>query len=107
VHLTKRVVDALEPGDEHFIVWDDEVSGLGVRVTKTGVKAFVVDYTTRVGRRRRLTIGRYGSSPPIRLVLKPRRSWDLSLSAPTPWRRSYSLAPRTPSRSSSRSTWST
>lgn len=60
MHLTKRVVEALEPGDEHFIVWDDEVSGLGVRVTKTGVKAFVVDYTTRVGRRRRLTIGRYG-----------------------------------------------
>ena len=34
VHLATLVVDAMEPGDEHFIVWDDQVSGLGVRVTK-------------------------------------------------------------------------
>lgn len=61
VHLTKRVVDGLETGDAHRIVWDDDVSGLGVRVTKAGVKSFVVDYTTGGGRRRRYTIGRYGT----------------------------------------------
>jgi len=61
VHLTKRVVDALETEKPHRIVWDDDVSGLGVRVTKAGVKSFVVDYTTGTGRRRRYTIGRYGA----------------------------------------------
>ena len=52
--ITKRVVDALEPG---AFVWD---RGFGVKATDGGGKVYVVSY--RIGRRkRRFTIGRHGS----------------------------------------------
>ena len=60
VRLPKRFIDQLEPKVAHYIVWDDDVSRFGVRVTTTGTKTFVIDYTTAVGRRRRQTIGRVG-----------------------------------------------
>ncbi len=60
VHLTKRLIEGLEHSDHNYTVWDDETKGLGLVVTKGGVKSFVLDYTTHAGRRRRLTVGRFG-----------------------------------------------
>src|SRR5262249_46608372 len=37
--------------------WDPAVSGLGVRVTAAGHRAFVLNYRTHAGRQRRYTIG--------------------------------------------------
>ena len=46
-----------KPGQSTRIEWDDEVSGLGLRVTAKGVKAFILNYRIH-GRERRMTLGR-------------------------------------------------
>ena len=42
--LTKRTIEALEPADKDYFVWDGELSGLGIRVFPTGRKQFVLQY---------------------------------------------------------------
>jgi integrase len=52
--LAQKMVDALRPG-ERRIVWDDALSGFGVRITE-GATSYVVDF--RLGsRRRRVSLG--------------------------------------------------
>jgi integrase len=59
--LTKRTVDALkvEPG-RAVIVWDSDVKGFGIAVSRGGVKSFLLNYRGAGGRERRYTIGRFG-----------------------------------------------
>jgi integrase len=65
--LTKRTVDATKP-DPNVVrfVWDDELKGLGLRVTPAGHKSYVFQY--RLGGRavnaRRVTIGEHGAVTP-------------------------------------------
>jgi integrase len=47
------------PATDKIIIWDAQVTGLGVRVTAAGHRSFVLDYRTRGGRRRRYTIGTF------------------------------------------------
>ena len=62
--LTKRTVDALLPPPHGATIhWDSGLKGFGLRVTANGVKAFVVDGYPG-GKRRRLTVGRYGPLTP-------------------------------------------
>jgi integrase len=57
--VTKRAVDALEPGLANTFLWDRELPRFGVKCTPAGAKSYVVQY--RVGRRlRRYTIGGHG-----------------------------------------------
>ena len=59
--LTKSLIAAIEPpasGTE--TLWDSEVRGFGVRVTKNGVKAFVLKYTNSAGVARWMTLCRVG-----------------------------------------------
>lgn len=60
--LTKKSIDAMKyraSENVRDVRWDDEISGLGVRVYPTGKKAFVLSY--RVNSRKRLmTLGAYG-----------------------------------------------
>ena len=62
--LTKRTLDALEPREKPFIVFDGALPGFGVRVMPSGVKAFVLEYRPGSGGRgvakSRLTLGRFG-----------------------------------------------
>jgi len=66
--LTDKVVSALAaPDSGNKIYYDapsakgtDYVAGFGVRVTAGGARAFILNYRTKAGRERRLTIG----SPP-------------------------------------------
>jgi integrase len=60
-HLTKRLVDALHCSRDmsRVFIWDDDVSGFGVVVQKSGTKSYVVQYRHR-GRSHRLTIGQHG-----------------------------------------------
>lgn len=61
--LTKRQIEALEPADKEYFVWDTELSGLGIRVFPTGRKQFVLQY--RFGRTsRRMSLGRFGALTP-------------------------------------------
>lgn len=53
------MVDALQPREGAFTVFDSEVSGFGVRVSPTGRKVFVLKYTKRAVQRW-VTLGPYG-----------------------------------------------
>ena len=55
-HLTERNAKAFEPAARNIIVYDDEVTGFGLRITQAGSRAFVLDYLFEA-RKRRLTIG--------------------------------------------------
>jgi integrase len=59
--LTKRIVDAAKPAsDREIFRWDGELRGFGLRVKPTGVKSYIIQYRTRAGISRRLTIGQHG-----------------------------------------------
>lgn len=57
--LTKRFVEAVKPGPKGTAVWDDEVTGFGLRVYPSGKRSYIVQYRAR-GRCRRYTIGLHG-----------------------------------------------
>ena len=60
--ITKRFVDAVEPAGEEVWIADGELAGLFLRVFRTGIKTFVVQYRHGRGRaapKRAYTIGRY------------------------------------------------
>ena len=42
--LTEKLVAALAPATAEYVVWDPEVTGLGVRVRPTGSKSFILVY---------------------------------------------------------------
>jgi integrase len=67
--ITKRTVDALHSNGSEFMLWDDTVSGFGVRVRPTGAKSYVVVYRAGAGRGapvRRYTIAAVGKITPER-----------------------------------------
>jgi hypothetical protein len=60
----ERLTDALikrlpVPATGNRVTWDTGVIGLGALVTATGHRGFVLNYSTRTGRRRRYTIGAF------------------------------------------------
>ena len=55
--LTERQIRDLKPGPKTAILWDREVTGLGVRITPAGSKAFILNYRVG-GRERRATLAR-------------------------------------------------
>ena len=61
--ISKRSVDALAITGKTEFLWDDELSGFGLRVTSNGAKSYVYQY--RMGGREaiktRYTIGKHGS----------------------------------------------
>ena len=64
--ITKRLVDATGPADRDVFVWDTEVRGFGLKVSKGGTKTYIFQY--RMGGRgsptRRYTIGPHGAFTP-------------------------------------------
>jgi len=57
--LTKRVVECLVPEAKERFVWDQELSGFGIRIYPTGRKIYVVQYRS-YGRTRRKNLGQHG-----------------------------------------------
>ena len=58
--LTDTIVKALPlPAKGNKITYDSEVRGFGARVTAAGARSFILNYRTRTGRERRVTIGAY------------------------------------------------
>ena len=58
--LTKRAIDAFLYEGGWDVRWDDVVKGLGLRVYPSGNKSFLLRYTMRGGRKRTMTLGRFG-----------------------------------------------
>lgn len=58
--ISKRSVDALVPKGERYFVWDDVISGIGIRVGASGRKTFICRY--RNGNiRRQVKLGNAGT----------------------------------------------
>jgi integrase len=77
--LTKRLVDTTKPGASDIVLWDDGITGFGLRVKPSGVKSFMVQYRNRDGRSRRVTVGRFG----VVTVDEARRNAKLKLAGVT------------------------
>ncbi len=61
IRLTKQKVEGIKPGDRDIVVWDEALPGFGVRVKKTGVRSYVVQYRNRrTGDSQRMTLGQHG-----------------------------------------------
>ncbi|CUW38342.1 protein of unknown function [Magnetospirillum sp. XM-1] len=55
VKLTKTLVDDIQPPAKgQAFVWDAEIPGFGVRITPTGIKAWIVQMRVRGGKERRM-----------------------------------------------------
>ncbi|MEP7171960.1 MAG: tyrosine-type recombinase/integrase [Aestuariivirga sp.] len=62
--LTKSIVDRASPRPVDYFIWDGELIGFGLKVTRGGRLTYVCQYRTsggRSGESRRLTIGAHGS----------------------------------------------
>eukprot|EP00456_Euglypha_rotunda_P040089 TRINITY_DN3092_c1_g1_i4.p1 TRINITY_DN3092_c1_g1~~TRINITY_DN3092_c1_g1_i4.p1 ORF type:complete len:404 (-),score=69.08 TRINITY_DN3092_c1_g1_i4:17-1228(-) len=61
--LNKRVIDALEKSERDQFLWDEDLSGFGLKVTPAGGKVFIFQYRLggRGSKTKRWTIGRYGA----------------------------------------------
>ena len=66
--LTAEVVSRAEPLRKPYVVWDDRLTGFGLRVSPGGAKSFFVQYRTGEGKRtdrnRKLTLGRFPGLTP-------------------------------------------
>ena len=71
--ITKRTIDALQSSGSEFTLWDNAISGFGVRVRPTGAKSYVVVYRAGAGRGapvRRYTIAAIGKITPERARMR-------------------------------------
>lgn len=59
--MNKRNVDALQPREGEYFVWDEDLPGFGVRVMPTGFKGYLIQYRDTAGRTRRQRLGRHGT----------------------------------------------
>lgn len=58
--ITKRLVDSIQTDPARdVLVWDTELAGFGLRVSRGGVKSYVFQYKLH-GRARRMTLGEHG-----------------------------------------------
>jgi integrase len=55
-----RFADLAPAGAKYIIVWDERLPGFGLRIMRSGVRAWIVQYRNGDGRKRRITLGRYG-----------------------------------------------
>ena len=71
LRITKTIVDGAKPGPADYFIWDSELKGFGLKMSKGGRKTYVCQYRTaggRTGDSRRLTIGAHGSPLTVELA---------------------------------------
>jgi integrase len=61
--VNKRTIDALRPGPSAAFLWDEDLSGFGVKITPAGALSYVLQYRMggREAKTQRFTIGGHGS----------------------------------------------
>ena len=62
--ITKTLVDSAKTESADYFIWDSELKGFGLKISKGGRKTYVCQYRTaggRTGDTRRLSIGAHGS----------------------------------------------
>jgi len=60
--ITKRTINAADPRDRVYYLWDSDLKGYALKVAPTGRKTFVIKYQLggRQGPQRWMSLGRYG-----------------------------------------------
>jgi integrase len=74
--LSKRTIDALPcPAERDTIWWDEDLKGLGLKITPAGRRTFLVQYRPAGDRRnpRKYTIGEYGPVTPFQARVEAQR----------------------------------
>jgi integrase len=74
--LSKRAIDALpSPTERDTIWWDEDLKGLGLKITSAGRRTFLVQYRPAGDRRnpRKYTIGEYGPVTPFQARVEAQR----------------------------------
>jgi len=71
--LTKRTVDATAPAKKDVIIWDDQITGYGLRVKPSGVKSYFIQYRNKSGVSRWYTLGKHGHLTPEEAREKAKR----------------------------------
>lgn len=59
--LNKTFIEKLQPQDKEYTIYDEDISGFGVKVTKAGKKVYILKYRNIENRQRKGTIGVHGS----------------------------------------------
>jgi integrase len=65
--ISKRVVDSAHPSKAEYTIWDDALTGFGLRVRPSGAKSYVIVYRAGTGRKapvRKVTLGAVGKLTP-------------------------------------------
>jgi integrase len=65
--ITKRLVDSTHKGKTEYTIWDDALTGFGLRVRPSGAKSYVIVYRAGTGRKapvRKVTLGAVGKLTP-------------------------------------------
>jgi len=65
--ISKRVVDSAHPDKAEYTIWDDALTGFGLRVRPSGAKSYVIVYRAGAGRKapvRKVTLGAGGKLTP-------------------------------------------
>lgn len=76
LRLSKAAIDRVEPPASGYrIVWDSEQRGLGLRITASGVRSWIVQRGVK-GRKRRITLARFSELP---VDMARRRAAELAL----------------------------
>jgi Arm DNA-binding domain len=60
--LTKLAIEQIPAQGAEVVVWDTALPGFGVRVKRTGVRSYIIQYRDRTtGASKRMTIGQHGA----------------------------------------------
>lgn len=58
--LTKRSIDALNPKDSDYVIWDSQLKGFGIRIWPSGKKTYTLKCRLK-GKQKKYTIGTHGT----------------------------------------------
>jgi integrase len=68
--ITKRLIDSIEADPERdTLVWDTDLAGFGLRVSRGGVKSYVFQYKIH-SKTRRMTLGEHGRALTLKAARK-------------------------------------